>query len=136
MFTKSNLLATFVATVVMFLLGYAIWGVALAEFYATHSLNNVMLENPDLLLIFISNLVVCFIIANLYRMAAGNQHTGKTGFAVGAWLGAFIGVGIGLMWYATAQLLDLTATLVEAVLDVFFYGFIGWVISWVYKKSA
>jgi hypothetical protein len=43
---------------------------------------------------------------------------------------------MGLLWYGTSELMDLTAHIVEAVIDVIFYGIIGAVIAVVYKASA
>lgn len=134
MFTKQNLLATLAGFAVMFLLGYAIWGVAMADFFASHSINNVMKDTPDLVMVALSNLIAAFALSSLYGKWARGVHSGKEGFQFGAWIGVFTGFGMGLIWYATTDLSDLTGTLVEAVLDIIFYGIIGVVIALVYKK--
>jgi len=136
MFTKQNLLATLAGFVVMFLLGYAIWGVATVAFFESHSLNNVMKDPPDLVMIALSNLIAVFALSTIYGKWARGVHSAKEGFQFGAWIGVFAGLGLGLLWFATAELSDMTGTLVEAVLDIIFYGIIGAVIALVYKKVA
>jgi len=134
MFTKQNLLATLAGFAVIFLLGYAIWVIALADYFAGHSLNNVMKDPPNLGMVALSNLIAAFALSSLYGKWARGVHSGKEGFQFGAWIGVFTGFGIGLLWFATAELSDLTGTLVEGVIEVIFYGIVGAVIALVYKK--
>lgn len=136
MFSKSNLMATLVGTVVMFFLGYLIWGMATMDFFNEHSLNNVMKEVPDLGLIAVANLIAVFALSCLYSKWARGHHSIAQGFQFGAWIGIFVGIGMGLLQYGTANLMDLTGHIVEAVLDIIFYGIIGAVIAFVYLKTA
>lgn len=134
MFSKANLIATVVGGILIFLLGYAIFGVALADYFAAHTLTNTAKETPDFLLVFVSNLIQAFVLATLYGKWAGGFHTVSKGFSVGAMLGIFGGFGTGLLWFATSNLMDMNATLIQGVLDVLFYGFIGMAVAMVYKK--
>jgi hypothetical protein len=136
MFTKQNLLATLAGFATMFLLGYAIWGAALASFFESHSLADVMKDPPEFGLLALSNLIAAFALSSLYGKWARGVHSAKEGFQFGAWIGIFSGFGMALLWFATANLSDLTGTLVEAVLDIIFYGVIGAVIALVYKATA
>ena len=136
MFTKQNLLATLAGFVVMFLLGYAIWGAALAGFFEEHSLTNIMKDPPLLLYIALGNLVAAFALSSLYGKWARGIHSASEGFQFGAWIGVFVGIGMGLLWYGTSEMMDITGHVVEAVLDIVFYGIIGAVIAIVYKKTA
>ncbi len=136
MFTKSNLLATLAGFVVMFLLGYAIWGFATVDFFEGHAINNIMKDPPDMLFIAISNLVAVFALSSLYSKWARGAHSAKEGFQFGAWIGVFVGLGLGLLWYGTSDLMDLTGHLAEAVIDIIFYGIIGAVIAVVYKSTS
>lgn len=54
----------------------------------------------------------------------------------GTWVGVFVGVGMGLLWYGTSNLMDSTAHMAEAVLDIIFYAIAGAVIALVYKSTA
>ena len=136
MFSKSNLLATLAGFAVMFLLGYAIWGFATVDFFTEHSLNNVMKDPPNMGIIALSNLIAVFAISTLYGKWARGVHSAKEGFQFGAWIGVFVGFGLGLLWFATSELMDITGHIAEAVIDVIFYGIIGAVIAMVYKATA
>jgi len=136
MFTKQNLLATFAGFLTMFVLGYIIWGIVTVDFYAAHSLNNVMKDPPDFLFIVLGNLIGTFTLSSLYGKWARGVHSPSEGFQFGVWIGIFVGVGMGFLWYGTAELMDLTGYVVEAVIDIIFYGIIGAVIAIVYKAAA
>lgn len=136
MFSKSNLLATLVGAVVMFFLGYLIWGIATVDFFTEHTIVNTMKEVPNMGMIALGNIVGAFILSTLYSKWARGHHSASEGFQFGAWIGAFIGIGMGLIWYATANWMDLTGHIAEAVIDIIYYGIVGAVISLVYQKTA
>jgi uncharacterized membrane protein (DUF485 family) len=136
MFSKSNLLATLVAAIVMFFLGYLIWGIATVDFFTEHTIVNAMKEVPDLGIIALANLIASFILSILYSKWARGHHSLGQGFEFGAWIGALIGLGMGLITYATVSWMDITAHLVEAIIDIIFYGIIGAIIALIYKKTA
>lgn len=135
MFTKQNLLATLTGFLVMFFLGYLIWGIATADFFDGHTLNDFSKDPPDMLFVAISNLVAAFVVSTLYGKWSGGNYGAKDGFVFGAWIGLFTGAGLGLLWYATANLMDLQGYLAEAVLEIIFYGIMGAAIGAVYKKT-
>lgn len=136
MLSKSNLIATIVTAIVMFLLGYVIWGVGTVSFFEGHTLNNIMKDPPNLGLIFVANLIEAFAMSTLYSKWARGSHSAKEGFQFGAWIGVFIGLGSGLLWFATAELMDMTGVLVEAILEIVFFGIAGAIIAIVYQKTA
>lgn len=135
MFSKSNILATILGFVTMFLLGYAIWGVATVSFFEAHATNNIMKDPPDLLFIALGNLIGTFALSTIYGQWAAGSYSAANGFAFGIWIGIFVGLGMGLLWYGTSELMDMTGHLVEAILDIVFYGIIGAVIGFVYQKT-
>ena len=136
MLTKSNVLATIIGFVVMFMLGYVIWGIATAEFFEAHATNSIMKDPPDLLFIALGNLIGTFAISTIYGKWAAGTYSAATGFAFGIWIGIFVGLGMGLLWYGTSELMDMTGHLVEAIIDILFYGIIGAVIGFVYQKTS
>lgn len=136
MFTKQNLLATLAGFLVMFLLGYAIWGFATVDFFEGHTLNNVMKEMPDMVFLALSNLIAAFALSSIYGKWARGHHSAKEGFQYGAWIGLFVGIGLGLLWYSTSDIFDLTGQLVNGVIEIIFYGLIGVAIALVYKSTA
>ncbi|MFC4221013.1 hypothetical protein [Flagellimonas marina] len=136
MFSKSNLLATLVGAIVMFFLGYLIWGIATVDFFEQHTVVNVMKEVPNMGLIALANLIAVFALSTLYSKWARGHHSAGQGFQFGVWIGIFIGLGMGLLNYATANFMDMTGHIVEAIIDIVFFGIIGAVISLVYQKTA
>ncbi|MEW2921210.1 hypothetical protein AB1A65_07060 [Muricauda sp. ANG21] len=136
MFSKSNLLATLVGAIVMFFLGYLIWGIATVDFFEQHTVVNVMKEVPNMSLIALANLIAVFALSTLYSKWARGHHSAGQGFQFGVWIGIFIGLGMGLLNYATANFMDMTGHIVEAIIDIVFFGIIGAVISLVYQKTA
>ncbi|MFS4455078.1 hypothetical protein [Maribacter sp. 2304DJ31-5] len=140
MFTKSNLLATLAATVVMFLLGYLIWGIATVDFYTAHTITDTAKDPMNIPLIALANLIACFGMSTLYGKWARGVHSAKEGFEFGAFIGLIIGFGVFLVMYATANVMDLTGHIVEGIIDIVYYGVVGAVIAVVYnatsKKSA
>ena len=136
MFSKQNLLATLAGFATLFVLGYLIWGVATADFFEAHALNNVMKDPPDMLFIALGNLCGAFALSSIYGKWARGIHSMKEGFQFGVWIGIFIGLGMGLLQYGVMELSDLTGYLVEAVIDVAYFGIVGCVIALVYKATA
>lgn len=136
MFSKSNLLATLVGAVVMFFLGYLVWGIATVDFFEKHSTINAMKEVPDMGMIALSNLIAVFALSTLYGKWARGHHSLSQGFQFGVWIGVFTGLGLGLLNYGTTELMDLTGYMAEAVLEIVFYGILGAIIAFVYQKTA
>ncbi len=136
MFTKQNLLATLAGFAVMFLLGYGIWEFLLADFFNSHTLKSFMTEEMNIAMIAVSNLIAAFALSSIYGKWARGHHSATDGFQYGAWIGVFIGFGIGLLNYALMGLMDMTGTLVNGIVEVLFYGVIGAVIALVYKATA
>ena len=136
MFTKQNLLATLAGFVVMFILGWAIWGFATVDFFEGHTLSNFMKDPPDPLFIALGNLIAAFAMSSLYGKWARGVHSAKEGFQFGACIGVFEGFGMGLLMYGTMAWMDLTAHLVEGVIEVAYYGIVGAIIAVVYNATA
>ncbi|WP_136465972.1 hypothetical protein [Flagellimonas onchidii] len=136
MFSKSNLLATLGAFITMFLLGYGIWEVLLADFFAGHTLKNFMQEEMNMALIAVANVIMAFVLSSVYSKWARGHHSAKEGFQYGAWIGIFMGFGMGLLNHAIMGLMDMTGFLVNGIVYIVFYGIIGAVIGLIYQKTA
>ncbi len=135
MFSKQHLLATLVATVTMFFLGYLIWGVATVDYFEGHSINNVMKDPPLFQWIIAAHLVASFALCVIYGKWARGYHSMGGGFQFGIWVGIFAGLGVGLVWYATTEMMDLQGHLVSALLDIIYYGIVGMVIGLMFKAT-
>ena len=138
MFSKSNLLATLVGGLFLFLGGYLIWGVLTVDFFAQHagSATGVHKESPEMVYLAIGCLLEAFFMSSIYGKWARGIHSAKEGFEFGALIGALIGFGEMLIWYATSNLSDITGTLAGGVLNVIFMGITGAIIAVVYKTSS
>ncbi len=138
MFSKSNLLATLASGIFLFFGGYLIWGILTVDFFAEHagSATGVMKDPGDLVYIVIGSLLQAFFMSTIYSKWARGVHSAKEGLEVGALVGAFIGLGLGVLWYGIANMSDLTGVFAEAVLDIIFMGIAGVIIAVVYKATS
>lgn len=135
MFSKQNVLATLAATVVSFLLGWGIWGFAMADFFEGHTITQVMKEPPEMLWLILANLVSAFGASSIYGKWARGHHSAGEGFQFGLWIGVIM-FGMALLWYATAEFMDLTGHVVDGITTIVFWGVVGAVIGIVYKATA
>lgn len=135
MLNKTNLLATLAGTIVMFFLGYLIWGMLTVDFFTQHSLADVSKE-PNLMFVLAGNLVMTFVMSSLYGKWADGNYSAASGFKFGAMVGLFVGVGMGLLWFGTSNMMTLTGHIAEAGLDILFYAIIGSVLGLSYQKVA
>ena len=135
MFTKQNLITTIVTAIVMFFLGYFIWGIATVSFFEGHTLNDIMKDPPDMLFIFISNLISAFALGTIYSKWSGNHSFGD-GLNFGIWIGIFAGIGYALLGYATGEIMDLTGHLADGVASLIYFAIVGGVIGLMYNVTA
>ena len=135
MFTKQNLLATLAGAVVCFLLGWGIWGFALADFLDGHTITKAMKDPPDMLWLIIANIVQVFALATIYGKWARGHDSASEGFKFGIWVGVFT-FGTSLLWFATSEFMDLTGHIVDGITSIIFWGVVGAIIGIVYKATA
>jgi ABC-type amino acid transport system permease subunit len=137
MFSKSNLLATIVGAIFLFIGGYLIWGVLTVDFFAQHvgSATGVSKE-PDMLFIAIGCIIEAFFLSTIYGKWANSIHSAKEGFVFGAFIGAFFGFGEGMIWYGTTNLSDLTGVLTSGLLNTIFVGIAGVIVAMIYKSTT
>jgi uncharacterized membrane protein (DUF485 family) len=136
MFTKQNLLATLAGTLTMFILGYLIWGIALMDYYAAHTITDVMRQEPDFGILIVSHIIGAFALSTIYSKWAGGNYGAGSGFSFGIWIGVFAGISYSLLWYATSTMMDLTGHLTDAVVNLVFFALIGTVIGFTYKATS
>jgi|TARA_B110000259_G_scaffold121819_1_gene138241 hypothetical protein len=75
-----------------------------------------------------------YVISLLYSRWSMGNYSLKSGFNFGTLISFFVGFGIGLVNYATANLIDLQASLVDVVWSVFYYDIGGALIGWTHDK--
>ncbi len=136
MFTKQNLIATLVGAIAMNLLGWLIWGFAMADFYEGHTTAQIMKEEPDMIFLVLSNLISAFALSTIYGKWSGGNHGFGSGFNYGIWIGIYAGIGYALLWYATAPFMDMTGHLTDGVVTLIYFAIIGAIIGAIYKATA
>ncbi|MFG6685717.1 hypothetical protein ACGK9U_03985 [Mariniflexile sp. HNIBRBA6329] len=137
MFSKSNLISTLVTTLWGFLGGWLIWGIIGDPILKEHISNaDLMKEMPDMPLLALGCLIVGFAFSTMYSKWANSTHSAAIGATFGIWLGILTGLGDGLIDHATANIIDLSGTLINAVLYIIHFAIMGVLASLVYNKFS
>ena len=123
--------------VVSFLLGYLLWGMLFADFFANNmgSATGVLKEPIDMALLALGTLLgaalLVLIIVNWAR--AGSMGEGAK---VGATVGVLFSLHMGLIMFATTNINTLTSVLMDAGLSVVHGAVVGAVIAVVAAKMG
>jgi uncharacterized membrane protein len=136
MFSKSNLLATLVSGITMFVLGYAIFGILGESLLESHTLTNIMKDTPDFIHLFLGCLISAFALSTLYGKWARGHHSFREGAEFGVWIGVYYGLGEGLIMFATSTLTDFTGYIITGLLNIIFFLIIGAIIALIYKATS
>jgi hypothetical protein len=117
MSTNRFVMATLAGGITVFVMGYLIYGLATASFFAANqgSAIGVMKETPDFLYLGLGQLVFGALLAVVIGKWARVSGAGA-GLQIGAVLGLLFGFGIDLTLYGVDNISTLTATLVDPFL--------------------
>lgn len=117
------LTATVVGGVVLFVMGYVIWGLAFMGFFESHmgSASGVMKEPMNFPMLILGQLALAALLTLMVGSWARVSGFGPA-FRVGAVAGLLMSLGYDLTQYATTNLMDLTATLVDPILGIVWMG--------------
>ncbi|HLY70582.1 MAG TPA: hypothetical protein VKR53_12695 [Puia sp.] len=139
--SNKSLLAGIAGGVVLFLLGYLIYGMLLADFMKTHAGTATgVARNPSeymLWLIGVANLIYGFMLVYIFGKAG--ISTAGSGFATGAIVGLLTSASTDCINYATTNLLTGSGMAADIVSFAVLSGVAGAVIGWVKgtgKKAA
>ena len=137
MFSKTNLISTLVTTLWGFFGGWLLWGMIGDPMLTEHTINSgLMKEMPDMALLALGCLIAGFSFSSIYSKWARGTHGVSHGAQFGIWLGVLIGLGSGLIDHSTSNLLDLTGTIINAVIYIVHFAIMGILASLVYGKFA
>jgi len=132
------LLAAFAGAVVFFLLGFLVWGVLLRDFMAANagSAGGVMKADSDMIwwALVLGNFVGAFLLAFIFDFWA-NISTFVTGAKAGALILGLIALFQNLVQYATSNIMNLTAVLVDAIATAAIGAIVGGVIGLVLGRG-
>jgi hypothetical protein len=109
-------LATLAGAVVMFVVGFLIYGVAMVSFFAANvgAATNALKDPPEVIYIALATLIT----ALLYTMVISRWENATSlagGAKVGALLGFMIALAMDLTLYGTTNVQNMTATLVDPI---------------------
>lgn len=130
------LLATLAAGIAAFLFGYLIFGILLADIYAANITvyEGLMKNPPDLLMIFISNLLLSFLLAYIFNRWASIRSAGE-GAQAGFIIVGLIALSIDVIQFATMNLLTPLIIAIDAVSNAIFGAFLGAIIGFVLGRG-
>lgn len=128
--TKRFVIGTLAGGITMYLVGYLIWGLIFADFFAANmgSATGVTRETMLVWALVLGTLSL----AALVTLAVGSQAGASTildGLKIGAIVGFLVWFGVDFMHYGTRNLWNLTATIVDPLLEIVRTGIGGAVIA-------
>ena len=135
--TKRLVTGTVVGGIVMFVVGYLVYGMALMDFFATNmgSATGVAREAPVFWALAVGNLAFAALITWAIMSQPGNVDAGN-GFRLGATVMLLVWVGADFIMYATSNVSNLTATLVDPLISAGIGGVMGTAIAMVAGKKG
>jgi len=136
MFTKTNLISTLLTSIWGYFGGFLIWAYLFVDFFKDHlgAASGVMKDPPDMLYLILGCIINAFVFSTIYGKWANNNYSAGSGIAFGVWLALLIGLGEGLIDYATSNILDFTGTIANFGIYIIFLGIMGFIAGIVYKK--
>lgn len=121
---KNFLMATIAGGVTLFVLGFLIYGVLLADFFA----NDAISPEPIMWAVTLGQLLSAAFLTII--LGWKGVASAKEGFQAGAVIGAVMGLAFGLMMYGTMVGMHTMATLIgDTVVSLVVYGIAGAVIA-------
>ncbi len=132
---KRFVIGTLVGGITMYLVGYLIWVLAFAEFFAANvgSATGVARESSLVWAVVLGT----FSLSALVTLAVGSQAGGFTilnGLKVGAIVGFLVWFGVDFMHFGVRNISNLKATIVDPLLEIVRTGIGGAVIAAVLGK--
>lgn len=127
---KKFALGTVAGGVAYFLLGWLIYGVALAKFFDDNSgsATGVMKETPDFLWLIIGNLAWGALLTWIFLRWAGIKTFGA-GAQAGLVLGLLMTLAFDSMMYATSNVMNMTGMLTDVVVGTVMSAVAGGVVG-------
>jgi hypothetical protein len=129
--TTKTILATLAGAVFNFLGGWVLFGILLIDFYMSNTSTYEGLmkgEMPDLVMIFISGIFSAYLIVYLLKRI-GKENTFAAGFKHGLVVYFCIAAATDLSMYAFYNLMNMTATIVDILVQSVFGGVNGGIIA-------
>ncbi len=138
MFSKANIISTIVATIWGFAGGYLLWGILADPVLRDHigSATGIMKDPPDFMVLILGCLIQAFAFSTIYSKWANGTFSASSGINLGIWIGVLMGLGSGIIDFATSNMLDLTGTLINGVVYIVHFAVIGLLVGLIYNKTS
>ncbi len=129
--TNKILIGGLIGSVILFILGWLIYGMALNGFFAANAgtATGVDKETPDMLYLIIGHLAFGFLLALIYGRWAGIK-TAQTGAIAGLVIGLLIGIGSDFITLGVTNVSTLTAAIVDILIVGFNMAVAGAAVGW------
>ncbi|MEQ8359621.1 MAG: hypothetical protein RH860_09055 [Cytophagales bacterium] len=135
---KSRILATLVGFVVLFLLGWLLYGALLMDFYVSNSGSATGLNRAEDEMVWwaliLGNVFQAYLLVYIFGTWA-QIKTFMGGLQGGAIIGLILGFGLNLTWYGTSNAMNLTATLVDPFVTAIMLGITGGAVGWMLGRE-
>lgn len=129
---KNSIIATLVGTVSLFLLGWIFYGMLLMDFNMKNagSATGVMREESEMVwwALILGNVVQAYFLVYIFERWE-NVNSFVSGLKGGAVIGFLLGLGFNLVMYATSNMMNLTAALVDPFVSMAMMGITGGLIG-------
>ncbi len=136
--SKKRIMATLAGFVILFLLGWLLYGMLLMDFYQANSgtVSGVMREESEMIwwALIVGNLLQAYLLVYIFGKWANITSFGG-GLQAGAILGLILGFAINLTMYGTTNMMNLTAALVDPFVGAVMMGITGGVIGYVLGRN-
>lgn len=125
------LVSGLIVGVIGFFLGWLIWGILLADFFAAPGMSGVMRGESEMIMwsMVISNLLWGILLAYIFIEWA-NISTVQTGFMAGAILGCLISGAFDFGMYSMTTLFTLTDVIKDIIANTLYVGVLGAILGW------
>ena len=136
--SKKRIMATLAGFVILFLLGWLLYGMLLMDFYQANSgtVSGVMREESEMIwwALIVGNLLQAYLLVYIFGKWANITSFGG-GLKAGAILGLILGFAINLTMYGTTNMMNLTAALVDPFVGAAMMGITCGVIGYVLGRN-
>jgi hypothetical protein len=138
MTAKTRIMATLAGFVVLFMLGWLLYGMLLMDFFSTNagSATGVQKTEDEMVwwALILGNVLQAYLLVYIFGKWA-NITTFAGGLQGGAMIGLILGYAYDLIMYGTANIMNLTAALVDPLIAAVMMGVAGGVIGWVLGRK-
>jgi uncharacterized membrane protein len=135
---SKTIVAAITGLILMFFLGWLVWGILLVNFYQANTVEypGLMKEMPDMIPLILGQLLMSFMLAFVFQRWAGIK-TFMGGLLGGLILGGLISAAYDLYFLAGMNLYNVPVIIVDIIVNTAMLGLVGGVIGWIlgYKKK-